>query len=347
MYNNSFIVKIKFPKVSYFTVHSELSFKGNFKKSEKNINILQKYNLKIVYLFQRQGDIMPKYLDPKNDLLFKKVFGEHKNLCISLLNSLLKFEGDEQINWIEYDTNELVPEIPVLKDTIVDVRCKDKTGRQFIVEMQMNWTKEFQQRVLLNASKAYIKQVDKGAEYELAQPVYSLNLVNAIFEESEEMKDVYYHQYKIVNIENTEKQIKGLEFVFIELPKFKPVSQKEQDYFDLWLRFLTEINENIAIIPPDLLGKQEINEAVKYVEEGSLSKEELEVYDKVRDAVKAKKTLISSAERKGKAEGLAEGEARGEAKGKAEIAKKMKQRGMSDKETSEITGLTIEEIEKL
>ncbi|MCL1945522.1 MAG: Rpn family recombination-promoting nuclease/putative transposase, partial [Chitinivibrionia bacterium] len=45
---------------------------------------------------------MPKYLDPKNDLLFKKVFGEHKDLCISLLNSLLKFEGNAQIDWIEY-----------------------------------------------------------------------------------------------------------------------------------------------------------------------------------------------------------------------------------------------------
>jgi len=39
---------------------------------------------------------MPRYLDPKNDLMFKKVFGEHKHLCISLLNSLLKFEGDTE-----------------------------------------------------------------------------------------------------------------------------------------------------------------------------------------------------------------------------------------------------------
>jgi len=278
---------------------------------------------------------MPKYLDPKNDLLFKKVFGEHKNLCISLLNSLLKFEGAEKIECIEYDTNELVPEIPVLKDTIVDVRCKDKNGRQFIVEMQMNWTREFQQRILLNASKAYIKQVDKGEEYELAQPVYSLNLVNDIFEESDEMKGVYYHQYKIVNIENTEKQIKGLEFVFIELPKFKLVSQKEQDYFNLWLRYFTEINESIESVSSDLLKNKEICEAVKCLEEGSLSKEELNVYDRVRDAVKVKRTLIRGAIR------------RGEAKGKAEVAQKMKQKGMSNENIAEITGLTIEEIEKL
>ena len=158
---------------------------------------------------------MPIYLDPKNDLMFKKVFGEHKHLCISLLNSLLKFEGEAMIEWIEYDTSELVPEIPLLKDSIVDVRCRDRRGREFIVEMQMKWTKDFQQRIVFNASKLYVKQVKKGEDIELAQPVYSLNLVNDIFEREPKMEQVYYHHYKIVNIEHTEKQIKGLEFVFI------------------------------------------------------------------------------------------------------------------------------------
>jgi len=30
---------------------------------------------------------MAHYLDPKNDLTFKRVFGEHKHLCMSLINS--------------------------------------------------------------------------------------------------------------------------------------------------------------------------------------------------------------------------------------------------------------------
>jgi len=46
--------------------------------------------------------------------------------------------------------------------SIVDVRCKDTLGRQFIVEMQMNWNNKFKQRVVLNASKAVVKQLDKG-----------------------------------------------------------------------------------------------------------------------------------------------------------------------------------------
>ncbi|MDR1813700.1 MAG: Rpn family recombination-promoting nuclease/putative transposase, partial [Tannerella sp.] len=36
---------------------------------------------------------MAKYLDPKNDLIFKLIFGTHKNLCISLLNNILPFDS--------------------------------------------------------------------------------------------------------------------------------------------------------------------------------------------------------------------------------------------------------------
>ena len=120
-----------------------------------------------------------RYLNPKADLTFKKVFGEHPDLIISFLNALLPFEKpEEEITQVEYLNPEMVPQTPFHKDSIVDVRCKDQSGRQFIVEMQMMWTSAYKQRVLFNASKAYVSQLDKGKDYELLQPVYSLNLVN-------------------------------------------------------------------------------------------------------------------------------------------------------------------------
>ena len=74
-----------------------------------------------------------KYVDPKADLTFKKIFGEHPDLITSLLNALLPLPEDGKIVSIEYLTPELVPDDPLHKDTIVDVRCKDQNGRQFIV----------------------------------------------------------------------------------------------------------------------------------------------------------------------------------------------------------------------
>ena len=79
---------------------------------------------------------MKRYLDPKADLTFKKIFGEHKDLLISLINALLPLKEDEQVEEVEYLTPELVPDIFLGKHSIVDVRCKDVKGRQFLVEMQ-------------------------------------------------------------------------------------------------------------------------------------------------------------------------------------------------------------------
>ena len=43
-----------------------------------------------------------KYLDPKADLTFKKIFGNHPKRLISLLNALLPLSEEEQIHEIEY-----------------------------------------------------------------------------------------------------------------------------------------------------------------------------------------------------------------------------------------------------
>ena len=156
-----------------------------------------------------------RYLDPKADLTFKHVFGEHPDLVISLLNALLPLNPRHEIREIEYLPAELVPENPLRKNSIVDVRCRDAEGRQFIVEMQMIWSPELRQRVLFNDSKAYVRQIDTGQEYELLQPVYSLNLVNEVFEPELEG---FYHYYQLVHMEHTEKVIEGLHLIFVELP---------------------------------------------------------------------------------------------------------------------------------
>ena len=122
------------------------------------------------------------YLDPKNDLTFKKIFGQHPHLLISFLNAMLPLPDDSVIESLEYLPADMVPEIPLMKYSIVDVRCKDNRGRQFIVEMQLAWTTGFMQRVLFNASKAYVKQLDKSYNFNILQPVYALSLINQIFE---------------------------------------------------------------------------------------------------------------------------------------------------------------------
>jgi len=289
-----------------------------------------------------------KYLDPKNDLTFKRIFGEHPHLCMSLLNSLLPLDDGQEIVKLTYQTGELVPEIPILKNSLVDVRCTDNFGRQFIVEMQMYWSESFKSRVVFNASKAYVKQLDSAKEYKMLQPVYALSLVNETFEHD---TDEHYHNYKIVNVNNLEKRIEGLEFVFIELPKFKSKSITEKKLAVLWLRFLTEINENTSVVPADLLEEALTKEALQYLENSSYSKEQLIQYDKYWDTVRTERSAYLDAEEKGREEGREEGRLEGVQigiiKAKQELARNAKKMGMSIQEISNLTGLSEAEIENL
>jgi predicted transposase/invertase (TIGR01784 family) len=309
---------------------------------------------------------MAHYLNPKNDLTFKKIFGEHKDICISLLNSMMPFEEDRKIVDITYNVSELTPQIETLKNSIVDVRCTDNFNRQFIVEMQMYWTNSFQQRVLFNASKAYVKQLKKGDDIHLLQPVYSLNFVNDIYEKSPEMRDVYYHHYQIVNIANTGDRIEGLEFVFIELPKFSPVNRTDRKLHNLWLRFLTEIKKGDETVPAELLQEKEICEAVELLEESAYTTAELEAYDRFLDIIRTQVLVKYDAEKKGRSEGLAEGIekgiaegmeeglAKGLAKGRAEGIERMKQtvinlygQNIPVEIIASCTKLSVEEVKRI
>ena len=230
-----------------------------------------------------------KYLDPKADLTFKKVFGEHKNLMISFLNALLPLDKGKQVESIEYLPPEMVPDNPDKKNSIVDVRCEETGGRKFIVEMQLNWTTAFKERVLFNAAKAYVRQIDRSEKYKLLQPVYSLNLVNKVFEPDTEN---CYHHYSMVHNLDTKKQIDGLHLVFVELPKFKPQSFAEKKMAVLWLKFLTEIDEKTRAAPQELLDNPEVAQALEIMEVAAYSDAELAAYDGYWDAVRIEATIM-------------------------------------------------------
>ena len=246
-----------------------------------------------------------RYLDPKADLTFKKVFGEHPDLVISFLNALLPFKHEEEmIQSVVYLQPEMVPENPLRKYSIVDVRCRDNRGRQFIVEMQMVWSPEFQQRVMFNSAKAYVRQLGKGENYALLEPVYSLNIVNDVFE-----KDIpeYYHYYRMVHEMYSERVIDGLHLVFVELPKFTPQTISEKKMHVLWLRYLTEIKSSTYEVPADLLNNPEISKALSVVEQSAYTPEQLLGYEKFWDIISTEKTYYGSALKRGLEQGMKQG----------------------------------------
>jgi len=243
---------------------------------------------------------MARYLDPKSDLTFKRIFGEHPALLINFLNAVMPFESDRHIVDIEYLPAEQVPENPGKKNSIVDVKCKDNYKRQFIIEMQMDWDEVFMNRIVFNAGKAYVRQLKRREAYHLLQPVYTLAILNDTFDHKTEQ---FYHHYQIVNRANTDEIIPGLEFVLIELEKFSAETMMDRKLAVLWLRFLKEVDENMAALPPELQENEYIRMAAELCEESAFTPEELAAYDKYWDIIRTEIAARESARKKGEAIG--------------------------------------------
>jgi predicted transposase/invertase (TIGR01784 family) len=300
---------------------------------------------------------MSRYLDPKADIVFKKIFGDHPHLLKSFLNAVLPLEPDAPIVELFYLPIEQIPQIPTFKRTIADVKCTDAQGRVFVVEMQINWTDSFKQRLLFGASQAVVKQLEKGEEYALLQPVYGLGIIAATYEP---LSPTWYHHYQLVKKGDLSSDvIEHLQLIFIELPKFPIHSSEEKKLRLLWLRFLREINEKTKVVSQDLLDVPEISEAVQLAEEAAYSEGELNVYESYWDQVSREKTLMSGHYEKGMKKGMEKGIRKGFQKGKEEgiaegaqkaletIALNMLKNDESLEKIRQLTGLSVSVINGL
>jgi predicted transposase/invertase (TIGR01784 family) len=270
-----------------------------------------------------------RYVSPRNDLIFKRIFGDHPELLKSFLNALLPLPDDAPIDTLEYINPEQVPESPWRhKNSIVDVKCRDARGRLFLVEMQMLWSGSFQKRVLFGASHAYVKQLKVSENYNVLEPVYALALTNQAFVHNSPR---YHHHYKIVCTEDTHQVIQGMEFVFVEIPKFKPTTTLDKRMTVLWMRFMSEVGtQDTQTIDQELLANPLIEQALKITERASLSEADLEIYHACEDKARVDELYAIDARKEGKAEG------------KAELIKTMHANGMSPEKISLMTGHTVD-----
>ena len=82
-----------------------------------------------------------QFADIKNDIAFRKIFGNEKKteILISFLNAVLKLEGTKQINWVEILNPYQLPIVLGAKSTILD----DKgLSAAYTEANQHSWTKK-------------------------------------------------------------------------------------------------------------------------------------------------------------------------------------------------------------
>lgn len=288
-----------------------------------------------------------KFVDPKNDVAFRKIFGDEnkKEILLSFLNNVLAFAGTEkEILEISIQNPYQVPKLEGLKETILDIKARDKRGIHYIIEMQVFHTTAFEKRVLYYVSKAYSQQLDKSENYPKLNQVIFLGFLDFVL--FNDVQD-YTTRHLILEENSNGHYFKDFELNFVELPKFTLELEELKDVKEKWIYFVKNAS-GLTVIPRELEEPFEIKEAFEVANQYSWSKEELDAYDARGILIQDERGRVDHAHqeglRKGERIGIEKGEKIGIEKGKREIARAMLNDGMDSETVSRLTGLSLDEI---
>ncbi|OHD11046.1 MAG: hypothetical protein A2Y41_02835 [Spirochaetes bacterium GWB1_36_13] len=287
-----------------------------------------------------------KFLDPTNDVAFKKIFGndQKKEILISFLNSLLGLKEGKKILEVEIQNPYQVPKIAELKNTVLDVKCKDQRNISYLVEMQVAKANGFEKRVLYYTSKAYVNQIEIGEDYPHLNQVVFLGILDfKIFDSPE-----YLSTHLILNQNTQEHALKDLYFNFVELPKFEKTESELETIEDKWIYFLKNA-KNLEVVP-ESMKEEEFKSAFETLKKYGWNKEELEVYDTISIYRQDERGRLEQAKIDGEKIGIEKGIEIGMEKGKMEekkeFAMSLSKLGWSKEQISQILKISEDEVGK-
>ena len=284
------------------------------------------------------------FVDPKNDIAFKKIFGDTRKteILISFLNAVLELPNP--IASLTIASPYQPPKIIDLKETTLDVKAVDTEGREFVVEMQVEGNEYFGKRALYYLAKSYVGQIRKAEDYKQLKPAYFVGILNFNMLDGES----YLTRHILINQDSGHQDLQDFEFNFIELKKFSKNVSELDSIVDKWIYFIKNAAELDVI--PSVITERPLIEAFDTANQMRWSKAELEVYDfwsgKEGDASAQLETATKVGHQEGMQQGIAQGIQQGKNENAIEIAKKLLD--VLDSETIALkTGLSLNEIKAL
>lgn len=287
--------------------------------------------------------IRDRYVNPYTDFGFKLLFGTdmNKELLISFLNSLL--HGREVIKEVTYLNAEHLGTQEYDRKAVFDVYCENEQGEKFLVEMQKGEQQFFKDRSVFYSTFPIREQAKRGNwDYEL-KAVYTVGILNFVFDDKDD--EYFHHEVKLMDIYTKEVFYDKLTFVYLEMPKFNKREDELVTMFDKWLFVLRNLASLLE--RPAALQERVFTRLFEAAEIAKFSKRELCEYEDSLKNFRDMYSVITTAEMKGEARGREEGRAEGELAERQKNAQRMKQKGYPLTDISEITGLSLKEIEGL
>ena len=275
-----------------------------------------------------------KELKVTNDYVFKKIFAKKGNE--SILKDFLIAVLEIPIEKIEVLKDAyLEKELEENKLGILDIKATLDNNIVVNIEMQVKNQYNIKERSLYYWSNLYSNNLYKNQDYIENSKTITINILDFnVFKEGP-----YHERCKVMREYNKEILTEDLEIHFIQIPKCKKDDIKTK--LDYWMQFIGNIS------------KEGVEKAMEVNKEIKKAKEELEyltgdeaqrrIAELREKAIRDEKANLRGAREEGKMEGREEGEKNKQ----LEIAKKLKKINMDIKTIAQITGLTIEELEKI
>lgn len=277
-----------------------------------------------------------KFLNPKTDFAFKKIFGSENStdILLSFLNALLGLKAPYRIREVTILDPYLAPKIRGMKDTYLDVRVKDESGKNYIIEMQVLNVAGFEKRVLYNACKAYAGQINRGEDYQLLTDVIAITITDFVmFPEA----DAVLNKFKL-RAEDGGVYTDDLELIFVELPKFTKSDTTLDSILEQWFYFLKHA-EDLEAVPSSLKTASPIVHAFELARKSALTRDELEDQERREIYIQDQRGAIQLAERRGRNEGREEG--------REKMILQAYRSGMSTENIASMFELALSDVEKI
>lgn len=289
---------------------------------------------------------MTRYIDPKTDFGFKRLFAQEdsKDILKQFLFDVLSL--DHPIQELTYIPNEQLPETADERVGVYDVYCTDVIGQRFIVEMQRGYQTFIRDRVLYYSTFPIIHQAKKGTSWQFELlPIYCIAIVNFAID----VESPYLRRVQLMD-NNTKKVFYDkLTYVYIELPKFGKELHEVTNEADKWIYLLKNMPE-LQDIPAEL-ANEPFTHAFEMAEQAALSPRDRLLYEASLKSARDAYAEIMSAREKGREEGREEGRqegfAEGERKRNEEIARSMYSRGLDIELIAEFTGLDVTVLQRI
>ena len=274
-----------------------------------------------------------KYINPFTDFGFKKLFGTevNKDLLMDFLNELIHSEG--KIEEIKYLNSEQLGRNEEDRRAVYDIYCKTETGESFIVEIQKARLNFFKDRSVYYSSFPIRDQGLKGDWDYCLKAVYTIGVLNFVFNENKDDENYYHSEVKLMDIKKKTVFYDKLTFIYLEMPKFNKSIEELATRFEKWMYVLKNLPK-LQELPAQL--RERIFEKIFRVAEiAKMNKQEIADYE---DSLKKYRDLNSA---------LETAKMEGETKGKIEVAQRLLNKGMSISDVCDATGLSEDKIESL